>query len=72
MYPIVASDRKSIYIVNTHSWYGSQSNSYTTGYNTADENEFPWFAAIPTNPPIAPFAKGPQDRGIFFLWLRIL
>jgi hypothetical protein len=37
------------------------------GYNMADENELRWFAATPTNPPIAPFAKGggPQDRGIF-------
>jgi hypothetical protein len=35
-------------------------------YNTADENELPWFAATPTNSPFAPFCKGggPQDRGI--------
>jgi hypothetical protein len=44
-----------------------QSNSCTSRYNTARENETQWFGATPINPPMAPFCRGggPQDRGIF-------
>jgi hypothetical protein len=31
-------------------------------YNTADENGLAWFAATPTNPPFASFAKGAGRR----------